>query len=47
MSEHQRDFYRIQDRLLMAWRHADIEPASETTLSVWNGTGNRICANNA
>ena len=30
MSEHQRDFYRIQDRLLMAWRHADIEPASET-----------------
>ena len=30
MSEHQRDFYRIQDRLLMAWRHADIEPTSES-----------------
>jgi hypothetical protein len=29
MSDHQRDFYRIQDRLLMAWRHADIEPKSE------------------
>ena len=30
MSDHQRDFYRIQDRLLMAWRHADIEPQSES-----------------
>jgi hypothetical protein len=30
MSDHQRDFYRIQDRLLMAWRHADIEPTSES-----------------
>ena len=30
MSDHQRDFYRIQDRLLMAWRHADIEPKSES-----------------
>ena len=29
MSDIQRDFYRIQDRLLMAWRHADIEPTSE------------------
>ena len=30
MSDHQRDFYRIQDRLLMAWRHADMEPKSES-----------------
>ena len=30
MSDNQRDFYRIQDRLLMAWRHADIEPANES-----------------
>lgn len=30
MSDNQRDFYRIQDRLLMAWRHADIEPTSES-----------------
>lgn len=29
MSEYQRDFYRIQDRLLMAWRRIDVEPASE------------------
>jgi len=30
MSDNQRDFYRIQDRLLMSWRQADIEPVSET-----------------
>ena len=30
MSDHQRDFYRIQDRMLMAWRHADIEPKRES-----------------
>jgi hypothetical protein len=30
MADNQRDFYRIQDRLRMAWRFADIEPASET-----------------
>lgn len=30
MSDNQRDFYRIQDRLLMAWRPADIEPESES-----------------
>ena len=30
MSDNQRDFYRIQDRLLMAWRHADIAPTSES-----------------
>jgi hypothetical protein len=30
MSDNQRDFYRIQDRLLMAWRLADLEPTSET-----------------
>jgi len=30
MSDIQRDFYRIQDRLLMAWRHTDIEPTSES-----------------
>ena len=30
MADHQRDFYRIQDRLLMAWRLADLEPTSET-----------------
>ena len=30
MSDIQRDFYRIQDRLLMAWRQADIEPTSES-----------------
>lgn len=30
MSDNQRDFYRIQDLLLMAWRHADIEPTSES-----------------
>ena len=28
MSDNQRDFYRIQDRLLMAWRRADIKPVS-------------------
>ena len=38
MSDIQRDFYRIQDRLLMAWRHADIEPtsASESALLAVN-----------
>ena len=30
MNENQRDFYRIQDRLLMSWRRVDIEPASES-----------------
>lgn len=30
MSDNQRDFYRIQDRLLMSWREADIEPVSES-----------------
>ena len=30
MSDNQRDFYRIQDRLLMAWRRVDVEPASES-----------------
>lgn len=30
MADNQRDFYRIQDRLLMAWRLADQEPTSET-----------------
>jgi len=30
MSDNQRDFYRIQDRLLMAWRHADVTPKSES-----------------
>ena len=30
MSDNQRDFYRIQDRLLMSWRPADIEPVSES-----------------
>jgi hypothetical protein len=30
MNENQRDFYRIQDRLLMSWRRIDIEPASES-----------------
>jgi len=30
MSDNQRDFYRIQDRLLMSWRQADIEPVSES-----------------
>jgi hypothetical protein len=30
MSDNQRDFYRIQDRLLMAWRRIDVEPASES-----------------
>lgn len=30
MADNQRDFYRIQDRLRMAWRFADIKPASET-----------------
>jgi hypothetical protein len=28
VSDNQRDFYRIQDRLLMAWRRADIKPVS-------------------
>ena len=38
MSDIQRDFYRIQDRLLMAWRHADIKPtsASESALLAVN-----------
>ena len=30
MADNQRDFYRIQDRLLMAWRFADVEPTSKT-----------------
>ena len=30
MTGNQRDFYRIQDRLLMAWRLADLELTSET-----------------
>lgn len=30
MADNQRDFYRIQDRLLMAWRLADLELTSET-----------------
>ncbi len=30
MAGNQRDFYRIQDRLLMAWRLADLEPTNET-----------------
>jgi len=30
MNDNQRDFYRIQDRLLMAWRHADVTPKSES-----------------
>lgn len=30
MSDNQRDFYRIQDRLLMSWRPADVEPVSES-----------------
>lgn len=30
MNENQRDFYRIQDRLLMSWRRIDIEPSSES-----------------
>lgn len=30
MSENQRDFYRIQDRLLMAWRLAEVDPTSES-----------------
>ena len=30
MADNQRDLYRIQDRLLMAWRLADLELTSET-----------------
>ena len=30
MADNQRDFYRIQDRLLVAWRLADADPNSET-----------------
>ena len=30
MNKNHRDFYRIQDRLLMAWRLAELEPTSET-----------------
>ena len=30
MSDRQRDFYRIQDRLLMAWRHVDLSPTSDS-----------------
>ena len=30
MADNQRDFYRIQDRLLLAWRLADADPTSET-----------------
>ena len=32
MSEHQRDFYRIQDRLLMAWRFAEAEAVNDSEL---------------
>ena len=32
MSDHQRDFYRIQDRLLMAWRFAEAEAVNESEL---------------
>lgn len=45
MSDNQRDFYRIQDRLLMAWRHADLEPASESEsalLSVYRDIENEL-----
>lgn len=34
MNENQRDFYRIQDRLLMSWRRIDIKPASELESSL-------------
>ena len=30
MNKNHRDFYRIQDRLLMAWRLADLDPTSKT-----------------
>ena len=30
MADYQRDFYRIQDSLLMAWRLVDLEPTSDT-----------------
>ena len=30
MADNQRDLYRIQDRLLLAWRLADADPTSET-----------------
>ena len=30
MADNQRDFYRIQDRLRLAWRLADADPTSET-----------------
>ena len=30
MADNQSDFYRIQDRLLVAWRLADADPTSET-----------------
>ena len=32
MSDHQRDFYRIQDRLLMAWRFAEAEAVNDSEL---------------
>ena len=34
MSDRQRDFYRIQDRLLMAWRHADLSPSSNSEVAL-------------
>ncbi len=34
MSDKQRDFYRIQDRLLMAWRHVDMTPTSESEMAL-------------
>jgi hypothetical protein len=34
VNENQRDFYRIQDRLLMSWRRIDIKPASELESSL-------------
>ena len=38
MSDNQRDFYRIQDRLLMAWRFVEAEAVteSESALSTVN-----------
>lgn len=34
MSDRQRDFYRIQDRLLMAWRHVDLSPTSDSEMAL-------------
>ena len=30
MADNKHDFYRIQDRLLLAWRLADVEPTGKT-----------------